>query len=44
MRRLSVPPYVIFYFVSETALEVVRILHGARQLADHKLYRASGMS
>ncbi len=41
MRWLSVPPYVIFYFASQDALEVVRILHGARQLANHKLYRSS---
>lgn len=43
MRRLPVPPYVVFYFAAEDTLEIVRILHGARQLDDHRLYDSSGL-
>ena len=39
MRRMAVPPYVVFYFVGQQAVQVVRVLHGARQLEDRKLYR-----
>ncbi len=33
LRRFAVPPYVIFYRPSESGIEVVRVLHGARNLA-----------
>lgn len=39
MRRMAIPPYVVFYFVGQQAVQVVRFLHGARQLEDRKLYR-----
>jgi toxin ParE1/3/4 len=37
MRRISVPPYVVFYRLGATQLEIARILHSSRDLdnADH---------
>ena len=30
LRRFAVPPYIIFYRPAEDGIEVVRVLHGAR--------------
>lgn len=36
LRRISVPPYTVFYRVLTDTVEVVRVLHSARALADPK--------
>ena len=36
LRRISVPPYTVFYRVLTDTVEVVRVLHSARDLADPK--------
>ena len=33
MRRMSVPPYVVFYRIGESAVEIARILHSSRFFA-----------
>jgi toxin ParE1/3/4 len=37
MRKISVPPYVIYYFVSSSAVRIARVLHSARDM-DEKLF------
>ena len=32
MRKLSSPPYLLFYRVTDLRVEIVRILHGARDV------------
>lgn len=32
LRRFSVPPYVIFYRTSPDGLDIVRVLHGSRDI------------
>ena len=34
MRKMSVPPYVVFYRLGATYLEIARILHSSRDLDD----------
>jgi len=34
MRRMSVPPYIVFYSTTKTELIVLRVLHASRDLAD----------
>ena len=36
LRRISVPPYTVFHRVLSDTVEVVRVLHSARDLADPK--------
>ncbi len=38
MRRMSVPPYIVFYVPTETELIVLRVLHASRDLADPALF------
>jgi len=32
LRSIAVPPHVVFYRVTKTAVEIVRVLHGRRDL------------
>ncbi|MFN3547337.1 MAG: type II toxin-antitoxin system RelE/ParE family toxin [Mesorhizobium sp.] len=36
LRRISVPPYTVFYRIVSDTVEVVRVLHSARDLEDPK--------
>jgi len=38
LRKLSIPPYIIFYRVLSEYLQVVRVLHGSREI-DERLLR-----
>lgn len=37
MRKATMPPYVVYYRVTESAIEIVRILHHARESERQKL-------
>ncbi|NKB80931.1 MAG: hypothetical protein GKS05_03345 [Nitrospirales bacterium] len=32
LRRFSVSPYIIFYRITERAIEIVNIIHGSRDI------------
>jgi toxin ParE1/3/4 len=34
LRQLVVEPYLIFYRITSTAIEITRVIHGARDLDD----------
>jgi len=38
MRKMSVPPYIVFYVPTEMELIVLRVLHASRDLADPALF------
>lgn len=38
MRKLSVPPYIVFYRITDTHLQVARVLHSSRDLEDKALF------
>jgi toxin ParE1/3/4 len=38
LRKMSVPPYIVFYLPTETKLIVLRVLHASRDLADPALF------
>lgn len=38
LRKITVAPYVVFYRVLETELQIVRILHSSRDLEDDRLF------
>lgn len=38
LRRLAMPPYVVFYRVVPGRVEIVRVLHAARNLDDRELF------
>lgn len=38
LRKMSVPPYLIFYRAVEPVVQIVRIFHSSRDLRDPKLF------
>jgi toxin ParE1/3/4 len=38
LRKMSVPPYIVFYRAYQNELQVIRVLHGARHLSDPALF------
>lgn len=38
LRKMSVPPYIVFYRPHQNELQVIRVLHGARDLSDPALF------
>lgn len=38
LRKMSMPPYIVFYRVTETRVEIVRVLHSARDIGDMSLF------
>lgn len=41
MRKMSVPPYIVFYRLREPRLEMVRILHSSRDIDLSALFNRS---
>lgn len=39
MRKLSIPPYILYYRTDDDALEIARVLHSSRELGDEGLFR-----
>lgn len=39
MRKMSVPPYVVFYRIGDNAVEIARVLHSSRFLEDKALFK-----
>lgn len=40
MRRMSVPPYIVFYRIGDSELQIARVLHSSRFLADESLFKS----
>jgi toxin ParE1/3/4 len=38
LRKMSVPPYLIFYRNVDTVVQIVRVLHSSRDLRNPKLF------
>ena len=38
LRKMSIPPHIVFYRIKLNELQVVRVLHGARDLTDPELF------
>lgn len=38
LRRLAMPPYVVFYRATARRVEIVRVMHAARDLDDLELF------
>jgi len=41
MRKMSAPPYIVFYRLREPRLEIVRILHSSRDIDLSALFNRS---
>jgi toxin ParE1/3/4 len=41
LRKVSVPPYLIFYRASEPIVQIVRVLDSSRDLRDPRLFAAN---
>jgi toxin ParE1/3/4 len=41
LRKISVPPYLLIYRVTKEKVQIVRILHGSRDLTDPDLFEGS---